>query len=381
MSKVMLGEVCSEYKSRIDSTEDMPVVGLEHLSQSDIDLLGSGSGSTTFTKGFRKGQMLFGRRRAYLKKASVAPFDGVCSGDIIVIEANEDRLLPELLPFVIQNDALFDFAVKNSAGSLSPRVKWGDLKRFEFNLPSLERQRDLAELLWAAQEVKRAYSSLVNECDEIVKSRFVEMFGDASSIGSRWEIRALEGCVESIDSGKSPTCSNTARVGCEPAVLKLSALSSGTFVPSENKAMLPGESILPDKEINRGDILIARKNTPELVGVCVLVREDVSSLMFPDLVFRMHPVAGVDPEYLVALLSGPSYSHRVRGLAHGSAKSMSNIPKTDLARLAVPLPPFVLQQEFATFVSRVDKSRFALQEALDSLNATMAAIVNEELGA
>ena len=70
----------------------------------------------------------------------------------------------------------------------------------------------------------------------------------------------------------------------------------------------------------------------------------------------------------------------IQGMAHGSAKSMVNIPKTQLARLPVPVPPLELQQEFADFVAQVDKSKFAVQKALDELNATTKKILNQELG-
>ena len=127
----------------------------------------------TFTKMFRKGNVLFGRRRAYLKKAAVAPFDGICSGDITVIEAIPDRILPMLLPFIIQNDELFDFAVGKSAGSLSPRVKWEHLKNYEFELPDMDKQRELAELLWAMDATKKSYHKLIAATDELVKSQFI----------------------------------------------------------------------------------------------------------------------------------------------------------------------------------------------------------------
>ena len=125
----------------------MPVVGLEHITPSELNLTSWDIDSdNTFAKAFHKGQMLFGRRRAYLKKAAVAPFDGICSGDITVIEASNGKLLPELLPFIIQNDAFFDYAVGKSAGSLSPRAKWEHLQNFEFNLPPLGEQHRLANL-------------------------------------------------------------------------------------------------------------------------------------------------------------------------------------------------------------------------------------------
>ena len=130
------------------------VVGLEHIDTENIHLTRSGKleESTTFSKKFSKGDVLFGRRRAYLKKAAQASFSGICSGDITVFRAKAN-LMPELLPFIVCNDKFFDFAVKHSAGGLSPRVKFKDLANYEFLLPPKDQQAQLAELLWAMDEV------------------------------------------------------------------------------------------------------------------------------------------------------------------------------------------------------------------------------------
>lgn len=175
MSKVLLGDVASEYKEKCKGSKDgYPIVGLEHLVPEEINLSSwDENKENTFTKIFRKGHVLFGRRRAYLKKAAVALFDGICSGDITVIEAKPEKIIPELLPFVIQNDNLFDFAVGKSAGSLSPRVKWEHLKNYEFELPSLDKQCRLAELLWSMNDTRKAYKKLIDETDNLVKSQFI----------------------------------------------------------------------------------------------------------------------------------------------------------------------------------------------------------------
>ncbi len=156
--KVKFGEVVSEPKENtqnIIADGFQHIVGLEHIDSGDIHLRKSFAGDTdtTFTKVFRKGDVLFGRRRAYLKKAALADFDGVCSGDITVFRAKKVLLLPELLPFIVNNDHFFDYAVKHSAGGLSPRVKFKDLANYEFLLPPKEEQQRLAELLWAMDEV------------------------------------------------------------------------------------------------------------------------------------------------------------------------------------------------------------------------------------
>ena len=373
MTHVCLGDVAREIKQKVPVGQELPTVGLEHLDPGEVELAHWDEGvETTFTKAFSKGQVLFGRRRAYLRKAAVAPFDGICSGDITVI-APKDNVSPRLLPFIIQNDALFEHAVTNSAGSLSPRVKWQSLSQFEFELPSIAKQEELADILWTAQETRSHYRQLLTACDDVVKSQFVEMFGD-----EKWGFKPLSECVDSIDTGKSMNCGEGPRGVGGFGILKLSALSSGTFVASENK-VISKDNFMSIKEVEKGDLLFARKNTPELVGTVVYVPNEVKGLMFPDLVFRMKP-KDVNALYLLAYMRSDRGLDLIQGMAHGSAKSMVNIPKTQLARLPVPVPPLELQQEFADFVAQVDKSKFAVQQALDELNATTKKILNQELG-
>ena len=210
------------------------------------------------------------------------------------------------------------------------------------------------QLDWTLNELEVAKRQLTS-LDSLVKSRFVEMF--ASFDG--WEKLPLCNCVDCVESGKSPKCLATPRAESEPAVLKLSAISSGTYCEDQNKALpLDGEPVI-SKFVRDGDILLARKNTPELVGRSVLVRHTDGGIMFPDIVFRMHPLPIIDGAYLSHLLS-ETMLNSIRSLAHGSAKSMSNIPKAELEKLLIPIPPASLQRQFASFVAQVDKSRFVV---------------------
>ena len=184
---VKLGDVAHECRLTWSGGQtDIPIVGLEHLVPGEIELSSWDSNiEHTFSKKFQKGQVLLGRRRVYLKKAVVAPCDGICSGDITVIEST-GGILPELLPFVIQNDRFFDYAMQGSAGSLSPRVKWEHLKNYEFSLPPLAEQKVLADKLWAAYRLKESYKKLLAATEEMVKSQFIEMFG-----GGNWPQKTL----------------------------------------------------------------------------------------------------------------------------------------------------------------------------------------------
>ena len=174
---VKFGDVAFEPKETMkDIVSDgiEHVVGLEHITSGDIHLRNSASidESTTFTKKFAKGDVLFGRRRAYLKKAALAHFDGICSGDITVFRAKSNLLL-ELLPFIVNNDKFFDYAIQHSAGGLSPRVKFKDLANYEFLLPPKDQQAQLAELLWAMDEVIEREKAVL-KCSKDLKFSLID---------------------------------------------------------------------------------------------------------------------------------------------------------------------------------------------------------------
>jgi type I restriction enzyme S subunit len=124
-------------------------VGLEFIEADNFQLQGWGeiANGTTFSKRFVKGDVLFGKRRAYLKKVAVADFDGICSGDILVIRTKAKKMLQGLLSYYISADAFIQHAISTSAGSLSPRTKWKDLAELEVSIPDIKTQSTILEVL------------------------------------------------------------------------------------------------------------------------------------------------------------------------------------------------------------------------------------------
>ena len=166
-AKVKFGDVVFEPKESVKDplAKDIKhVVGLEHIDSEDIHLRRSAGieKSTTFTKRFAPRDVLFGRRRAYLKKAAQADFEGICSGDITVMRAKKS-LIPGLLPFIVNNKKFFDYAITHSAGGLSPRVKFKYLADYELLLPPIEQQAELAELLWGIDQVVESDLKVQNQ--------------------------------------------------------------------------------------------------------------------------------------------------------------------------------------------------------------------------
>lgn len=384
MSKVKLGDVAIEHKETCGGSKDgYPIVGLEHLTPEEVTLSAWDEDSdNTFTKVFRKGNVLFGRRRAYLRKAAVAPFDGICSGDITVIEAIPDRILPELLPFIIQNDGLFSFAVGKSAGSLSPRVKWEHLKNYEFELPSMDRQRELAELLWAMDTTKKSYQKLIAATDELVKSQFIEMFGRTETVTSNlsawpsYEIRELYDVKSSKRIyAKELTTSGIPflKVGDVLERINTGESHPTVFISEQKYCELKESGLVP----KAGDILVTSRGT---IGKCYILADDDAFYFQDGMISWLKAKCDCRllPEFTAALFAEEGFLKTIDEVTNKTTVTYISLDK--LAGLKVICPPEEKQREYLDFLRQSDKSKFELEQALAELNATYKRIIAENLG-
>ena len=357
MSKVLLGDVAVEHKETCKGSKDgYPIVGLEHLIPEEITLTAWDEGSeNTFSKMFRKGNVLFGRRRAYLKKAAVAPFDGICSGDITVIEAKPDRILPELLPFIIQNDDLFDFAVGKSAGSLSPRVKWEHLKNYEFELPDMEKQKELAELLWAMDNTKKSYQKLIAATDELVKSQFIERFGKPGTDPFGWGLTTLGECCEL--NPRKPKDMNT---NIDYSFVAMPSVSEDGCINSSIER--------PYSEVCKGftyfgenDVLFAKITPCMENGKGGVAKKLKNGAGFGSTEFHvLRPIKGIsDPYWIYILTIFPKFRSDAEKVMTGTG-GQRRVPITYLNEYPIALPPIDLQEQFAAFVRQSDKSKLLI---------------------
>lgn len=355
---VKLGEVAKERRESIKTDKaNMPIVGLEHLIPQQVQLTEwSNDADNTFTKLFHKGDVLFGRRRAYLKKASLAPFDGICSGDITVIAPIENKIAPELLPFIIQNDAFFDYAVEKSAGSLSPRVKWEHLKNYEFELPGLEQQRKLAKIMWAAEETKQAYKTLLQKTDDLVKAKFEEMFGDIK--------KCHLSDMADIIMGQSPDSStyNDKRNGLPFYQGKTEFGDKYIKDPimwcTAPTRISEKDDILLSVRAPVGSVNIATEKCCIGRGLAAIRNKNIASSLF-----LFHALKALEKQIE----------------ASGVGTTFKAITKDGVYKIAIPNAKTELQNEFVNFAQQAEQSKQQLQKSLDSLNATMRALINENL--
>lgn len=168
---VKFGDIIENVTERVDPAEAQTdiYVGLEHLDPDTLHLRQWGHPSEVTGQKFvfRKGDVIFGRRRAYQRKLAVAEFDGICSAHAMVVRAKPEMILPEFLPFFLQSDMFMECAIDISVGSLSPTINWKTMKIQEFPLPPIDKQKRIAKILWAADEAVQTSISVKNSLHQL----------------------------------------------------------------------------------------------------------------------------------------------------------------------------------------------------------------------
>lgn len=351
-------------------------LGLEHLDPESLKIRRWGlidETATTFTRVFRAGQVLFGRRRAYQRKAAIAEFDGICSGDIIVMEAKQDRLLPDLLPFIVQTEGFYDHALKTSAGSLSPRTKWSALARYEFPLPPLNEQRRIAEILWAVEEAIGSLMVVVADLQQFCTSLAVTEFHEAETSGKAIKL----GTVAEFQSGYPFPSKEFTEYG--DRLLRCSNVGVGylhwgneytRYWPSERR------DEVSDYILNEGDIIVAmdRPFITEGFKIARVRQKDLPALLLQR-VGRFILSDNIDVEYLWAYLHSPAFSHHL--IKNQQGTDLPHISRFDVESAPIMLPEIHIQQIIGQRFTETEQSITLAQAHIDQSKALKKSLLDE----
>jgi len=387
---VKFGEVVFEPKeSSKDPVADgiKHVVGLEHIESDNIHLRKSETleESTTFTKKFGIGDVLFGRRRAYLRKASQASFNGICSGDITVFRAKEN-LMPELLPFVVNNEKFFDYAIKHSAGGLSPRVKFKDLANYEFLLPPKDQQAQLAKLLWAMDEVIERELLLSNKLKTFYNVGIEELLEGKSllkkengkysilkdnSVRDKWENVSIGELCNKVTDGE-----HLSPVFLEEGKPILSAKDiRENDVQIENSKFISEEAFITSRkrcDPDFNDVLIVSRGA-------TIGRTTVNKLKQPfalmGSVILLKPNDKILGDYLGMLIRRNRYQRRLLAISGSTAQQA--IYLVDIKKSKVDIPNVEYQNLIVEFMTDISNRLMQAKEKISTSKSLQKSLINQ----
>lgn len=379
------GDFAENIAERVDPAEAQTdiYVGLEHLDPESLHLRqwGHPSDVTGQKLVFKKGDVIFGRRRAYQRKLAVVEFDGICSAHAMVVRAKPKMILPEFLPFFLQSDMFMERAIEISVGSLSPTINWKTLRIQEFPLPPIEEQKRMAEILWAADEmVERTVAALdvlikaeVSLAYNLIPVSHIHIFTGKLKQSIPSDFKVVQGKkLFSAQSGNGePEVSKTNTGDClffkvadfnrnnEEAHLYVTEVS---FARASNKSIRvfePGTVVFP----KRGATIFLNK-----VGI---LRN--SAALDPNLMALVPTTSHFIPEYLYWIIRLIKL-HRI-----SETTSLPQLNHKHLMSLWLPLASLEKQREIIGLLSTVGDQRQAIQKHLSRAIGLMRNLMKEKM--
>lgn len=358
-SRVAFGEVvrlCRERSGDPAADGFERYVGLDHLEPGDLKIRrwGNVADGTTFTNVFRAGQVLFGKRRAYQRKVAVANFDGICSGDIYVFEPKNDKLLPELLPFICQTDDFFGHAVGTSAGSLSPRTNWDSLASYEFPLPPIEEQRRIASICTQYDCCQAATLLALNKLKLLKKSVLSSVFPSVTCGKSSTQLQQYfdAGTLEMQTGPFGTVLSAKEYTEHGWPIVNPTDITDGQIKHAGNPCISEETAKrLVHYRMLEGDILLVRKG--EIDKSCIVKSAHNGWLVGSDCIRLRCNRTALLPAYMLYFLQSPGTSRALSSFAQGTV--MPGLNEKMLARLELNIPNLKEQHSQAHKLIEIDQ--------------------------
>lgn len=241
--------------------------------------------------------------------------------------------------------------------------------------PSMSQQTRAVAALDQVDTLRKKRRESIDLIDDLAHSIFIDMFGDPVKNERGWTNVTVSEFVREFQSGKS-LAQAPADSKSDIRILKISAVTSGTFSEAESKPAPTGYNPPASHFVRNGDLLFSRANTSELIGATAIVHTDPKNLLLPDKLwrFRWKDESSIDPQFIHYLFRHPSFRDQIARAATGSSGSMKNISQSKVMGLRTALPPAELQSLFGSRVSACRQQRSDVLRHLRYLDTLFASI-------
>lgn len=384
-----LGTLAEDISIRVDKPGESVYdrfVGLDNFVSGDIKIKSwaSTKNLTSSAKAFKAGDILFARRNAYLRRASLVDFDGCCSGDAFVIRENLDKVVPGFLSFLMNTNSLWDYANSNAAGTMSKRVKWRDLAEYEFLLPPKSEQASLAELLWAMDDVIQkekgillaielvrdvcreklfTYGIKSIENEKIVKTKN----GRVGRIPDNWEEERFDDVIK-ITNGqvdpKKDEYKKLVQIGAERIEPNTGKILE--YQTAEELDIISGNYLFTDEHLIFSKIrpYLKKVANPNMIGLC-------SADIYPLL-----PNTNVlTKDFLFYYLLTEKFTRRL--LKFQNRTGMPKVNREEIGAMYVPIPTKDEQSKIVHVLRDIDMNRDLILDTIKNSKSLQKRLLNQ----
>ena len=380
MAKYKLGDIAPIQQGSVPESESYWLLNLDMVESNTghiyerlyvpFDKIG------TSTIAFDTNNVLYSKLRPYLNKVVIPDCPGYATSEMLPLKPNKNYITREYLTYFLRSPKFVAYINEKTSGAKMPRANSSDLKSVEIECPTLENQRHITSEFDRIISIVRLRQQQLQKLDELVKARFVEMFGDPVQNSLKWVTKSL------LEMGY---CKNGVNFHSGDSGIEIHCLGVGDF---KDYSVVDGTDYLPtislseeppeESMLQDGDIVFVRSNgNKALVGRCLVVYPHNTPTTYSGFCIRYRLTSDeVNTSYLLRVLKADS----MRKKMIGRGANIQNLNQKTLATLNIPIPPMELQEQFAEFVNQTDKSNIAVQKALDEAQLLFDSLMQKYFG-
>jgi type I restriction enzyme S subunit len=397
--KVRFDEIAEIVTDRIEKPIESGLsdyIGLEHLDTDCIRIKRFGSTADVDATKFlcKKGDIIFGKRRAYLRKLAVSDRDAVVSAHSMVLRPTGNKIYPDFLPCFMQSSIFWKTAHSISEGSMSPTIKWKTLAAQEFLLPSIEEQKKISELLWSIEDNIQKTEKLIETTETLKQGLLNELLtkgightrfkdSELGRIPEEWEVVKLEKLIQkkyilSHLDGNHGSKYPRSKEFVEEGVPYISAntIIEGAVDFSKAKYLTLEKAKEFTKGVaKQGDVLLAHNAT---VGPTAILETSYPFVILgTSLTYYRCNQDLVSNIYLLYYMRSSVFQNQLTQLMKQTTRNQ--VPITSQRKLYFVIPPISEQKQIAGLLEYAEKCIRTHKMNADNLNKLKNKLTNELL--
>jgi type I restriction enzyme, S subunit len=350
-------------------------IGLEHLDSGSLHIKRFGETASLVGDKLKiyKGDLIFAKRNAYLKRVAIAEFDAVASAHSMVLRAKPENVLPEFLPFFMLSVTFWEKAIEISVGSLSPTINWKALAKQEFLLPPKEQQLIISSLLWSCDNVYENHLKAIQNIDILFQSVFHERC-NKTPVKKEYQIKDL--LIDGPRNGFSPISSID---GEGARTVSIGAVTEGVFRPEGNiKYAKVGDDILEKFDVQVNDVFVVRGNGNKMLcGRAGLSKQAYTNLFYPDLLIRLRFDDSIVLPEFATIQWNSLKAHRSLLKSAKSTNGIWKVNGDDIKRHKLIIPPVNEQKKIMSDLASIDARLQLCKKMTTSSEQLLKSLINQ----
>lgn len=373
-----LSDIVDRINGNVDRfTTDLEYyIGGEHIDSNELEITRGGNLKENLGKlgfkfhfAFQDRDVIFMARNPHLRKAGMVMFSGLCSDASYILRSKDENVITqEFLAVQLQSDHFWDYCERTKVGSVNFANNWTSIANYEFELPSIDKQKEIAKKVWAAYNLKKSYRKLLSATQEMVKSQFIEMFGDPMTNSKGWVEYGKINHYAQIVLGSTPNSKEASYWDGDIKWITPAEMTEESYyiydtdrhitedgVKSASLTLLPYRSVLFSTRAPIGKV--------GLVGSPMYCNQGFKNFICGD---KLNPVylyytLIYKREYLVSL---------------GTGTTFKELSKRTVEGLDIAIPPLYLQEQFENIYHQADKSEFELRKSIEAIDQVIKSLIN-----